>query len=446
MKKIKSLILVTLLASLFTLVLSSCTGFFSCAHNWDDGEVLIDPTEEKSGLVVYVCTLCEETKLEKIDHLCQWDEGTIVTDEEVGTTYKVFTCLVCGKEKTVEFDINHEHLWDDGQITTEPTCNIGFVTYTCTVSGCGEEFTEEIPPVSEHIWAAATCESPITCTVCAMEEGEPLGHLWDEGQVTKEPTCALGETTFTCTREACEETKQEPTQAVNEHSWQDADCTTPKTCTACGQVDGEALGHSWDGGVIVTPATCLDEGEKLYTCLVCSEKKQETIPTTVWGHLWDEGEITTAPTCSSDGVKTFLCTREGCDGIKTETIAAEWWNHTWQEPTCDSPKACKYCDLTEGESLGGHIWDEGQVTQAPSCQEGEMSYTCQRDGCEETRTEKIPSIYEHTFDKTGNELEIDGKFYYEEACECGQTRPGEEIEKTEEPTDKNEEAPKEPVE
>ena len=75
-----------------------------------------------------------------------------------------------------------------------------------------------------------------------------------------------------------------------------------------------------------------------------------------------------------------------------------------------------------------------------------MSFTCQRDGCEKTRTEKIPSIYEHTFEKTGNELEIDGKFYYEEACECGQTRPGEEIEKTEEPTDKNEEAPEEPVE
>ena len=172
---------------------------------------------------------------------------------------------------------------------------------------------------------------------------------------------------------------------------------------------------------------------KLYTCLVCSDQKEEITPTTTWGHLWDEGEITTAPTCSSDGVRTFFCTREGCDGIKTEVIATEWWNHTWQDATCEAPKSCKYCDLTEGESLGGHIWDEGQITTEPSCSEGEKTYTCQRENCQTIKTEEIEPIYDHVFETTENEIEIDGKFFYEEACECGQTRPGEEIEKTEEP-------------
>ena len=432
-KQIKAFIIISLLAVLFTLVLSSCTGFFSCAHNWDSGEILIDPTEEKSGLVVYVCTLCEETKLEKIDHLCKWGEGTINTDEETGISYKTFECLICGKEKTVEFDINHEHEWDEGKVTKEPSCVFGTMTYTCLINGCFEEMTEEIPVAFEHEWADPTCDEPKTCQGCGLTDGLPLGHSWDEGQVTLEPTCKKGITLFTCLKDGCQATFAEEIEAIYEHTWQDADCDTPKTCTACGEEEGSPLGHSWDGGVNIATATCIEEGIKLYTCLVCSDQKEEITPTTTWGHLWDEGEITIPPTCANDGVKTFLCTREGCDGIKTETVATEWWNHTWQDATCEAPKSCKYCDLTEGESLGGHIWDDGQVTTEPSCEVGEITYTCQRENCQTIKTEEIEPIYDHVFETTENEIEIDGKFFYEEACECGQTRPGEEIEKTEEP-------------
>lgn len=28
------------------------------------------------------------------------------------------------------------------------------------------------------------------------------------------------------------------------HEWQEATCTNPKTCSACGETEGEALGHS----------------------------------------------------------------------------------------------------------------------------------------------------------------------------------------------------------
>lgn len=56
-----------------------------------------------------------------------------------------------------------------------------------------------------------------------------------------------------------------------EHVWVDADCTTPKTCSVCGAVEGEALGHT-EEILAAKDATCdeagLTEGKK---CSVCGE-------------------------------------------------------------------------------------------------------------------------------------------------------------------------------
>ena len=32
---------------------------------------------------------------------------------------------------------------------------------------------------------------------------------------------------------------------IDAHTWTDATCTAPKTCSACGATEGEALGHSY---------------------------------------------------------------------------------------------------------------------------------------------------------------------------------------------------------
>lgn len=56
-----------------------------------------------------------------------------------------------------------------------------------------------------------------------------------------------------------------------EHVWVDADCTTPKTCSVCGAVEGEALGHT-EEILAAKDATCdeagLTEGKK---CSVCGK-------------------------------------------------------------------------------------------------------------------------------------------------------------------------------
>lgn len=78
-----------------------------------------------------------------------------------------------------------------------------------------------------------------------------------------------------------------------DHDWQEATCTTAKTCPTCGEVEGEALGHSWQ-----------------------------------------EASCTTAKTC-------FTC------GLTEGTALG----HDWQEATTEAPKTCARCKLTEGERI-----------------------------------------------------------------------------------------------
>ncbi len=118
------------------------------------------------------------------------------------------------------------HQWNNGEITTEPTYKEpGIKTYVCV--RCQETKTEEVAKLEcDHQGAeteiknkkdASCTEKGYTgdtyCKRCdaKMEEGQellPLGHQWDEGVITKEPTAeAEGIKTYTCTR--CQETKTE---------------------------------------------------------------------------------------------------------------------------------------------------------------------------------------------------------------------------------------------
>jgi len=74
---------------------------------------------------------------------------------------------------------------------------------------------------------------------------------------------------------------------VHDCVYSEATCTTPKTCTICGETDGEALGHSYDEGKEDPAATCTDDGVKTFTCTVCGVTKTEVIE--ALGHTTDNG-------------------------------------------------------------------------------------------------------------------------------------------------------------
>ena len=64
-----------------------------------------------------------------------------------------------------------------------------------------------------------------------IRQAELYGHTWQEATCTSPRTC-----------EVCGETEGEPLG----HDWTEADCTKPRTCRRCGETEGEPLGHDWE--------------------------------------------------------------------------------------------------------------------------------------------------------------------------------------------------------
>ena len=93
------------------------------------------------------------------------------------------------------------------------------------------------------------------------------------------------------------------TGCFHKHTFSNADCTSPKTCTGCGETEGVALGHTWTEATCTAPKTC--------------------------------------KTCNA-----------------TEGAAL---GHDWEDATCTAPKTCKACHATEGSALG-HDWKDATCT------------------------------------------------------------------------------------
>ena len=135
-----------------------------------------------------------------------------------------------------------------------------------------------------------------------------------------------------------------------EHEFADANCETPKTCTKCGETEGEALGHTWTDADCTTPKTCS----------VCKATEGEAL-----GHTWVDADCVTAKTCSV------------CKATEGEALG-----HTWVDATCAAPQTCSVCAVTEGETLE-HTWVDATTEAPKTCSvcaatEGERIITDER--------------------------------------------------------------------
>ena len=115
---------------------------------------------------------------------------------------------------------------------------------------------------------------------------EPCEHVWDEGVVTKEPTCvASGIKTFTCTK--CGEAEKEPIAATGEHELVETITQAP---------------------------ACESYGVKTVTCSVCGASSTESIDPT--GHTYGDDDI--CDVCGHERVtdKVYTLTAAVKDGDK----------------------------------------------------------------------------------------------------------------------------------
>ena len=80
------------------------------------------------------------------------------------------------------------------------------------------------------------------------------------------------------------------------HEWNEATCTTPRTCSLCQEIEGEALGHDWKDATCEAPKTCEN----------CGETKGRKLD-----HSFGEEEIVNPDYVNATA--TFVKTCEECD-------------------------------------------------------------------------------------------------------------------------------------
>jgi len=220
-------------------------------------------------------------------------------------------------------------------------------------------------------------------------EPQPTGCQHNYGvTVTTPATCTeKGVATHTCSQCGDSHTTEIPATG---HQYQNATCTTPKTCTACGLTEGTAPGHQYQD------ATCLEPK----TCTVCGSKEG-----TPRGHLYLGASCTAPKTC------------ERCGLTEGEPLA-----HTFKEATCTAPKTCLSCGLTEGTPVA-HSYGQDQKCQY--C--GASAVVCQHDyqqtGVKDaTCTEKGSTTYTCTKCQHTYSTNIDPKGHQYQNATCTESK------------------------
>ena len=307
--------------------------------------VTLQPIEDKHTFSNGTCIYCgdaEPTPPAEDTHTHSWINATCTTPK---------TCSTC--QATVGSALGHR--WNEATCTTPATCSV------CQATG-GDALG--------HTWVNATCTTPKTCSVCQATEGDSLGHNWNNATCTTPKTCSVCQATdgtaldhswnnATCTTpKTCSVCQAIEGDALGHH-WQDATCTTPKTCVECQITVGEPLNHSFEEGICtacgdvdpdyVTPdghshtwadATCTTPK----TCSECDATAGAPL-----GHSWSDATCTTPKTCS-------VC----------QTTEGNALGHHWQDATCTTPKTCSLCQETTGTALGHH-WQDATCTTPKTC-------------------------------------------------------------------------------
>ena len=285
-------------------------------------------------------------------------------------------------------------------------------------------------------WHVATCGHDV---ISGKAE-----HIWDDGVVTKEPTCTeKGEKTYTCT--VCDKTKKEEVAASghtfsNEwesdetYHWHPSTCGhdivsgkaehNGNPCTICGYENIPEHEHTfsdeWESDDIYHwhPSTCghdVVSGKAEHNGNPCTVCGYESIPE----HEHSlEYHAAKPVTCTENGnIEYWECS--GCHKYfsdeqgETEItdknsviIVAE--GHTWgkwetvKQATCTEDgkkeRCCAACAAKEYEIIPAlnHSYGEWQTIKEPTCmKEGKKERICSR--CSHSEIETLPVIA-HTYD------------------------------------------------
>lgn len=183
-----------------------------------------------------------------------------------------------------------------------------------------------------------------TLTACGHE------HTFSEATCTAPKTCTVCGITegepiahsfidATCIAPATCSVCGATTGSRLEHDWSEATCTAASTCNRCGDIYGEPIEHIVEDGEIISEPSCVDPGEIKGICLMCNQ--EVTAKLEPLGHTQGEFEIVTHATYYSSGTKVKTCpvcgeelataTYELSDEEKEEGFKADCPTWTYEE-------------------------------------------------------------------------------------------------------------------
>lgn len=157
------------------------------------------------------------------------------------------------------------------------------------------------------------------------------------------------------------------------HTWAEATCATPKTCSECGATEGEVLEHTWVEATCAAPKTCSG----------CGTTEGETLE-----HAWVEATYTTPKTCSECGE-----TEGTCKQVCVEEKYTRWSNEDEENATTISREYEYECDAK------GNITKK-TIKGTPSCVEYE--YDEKNNLIKEIVSDGMNRVITYEYDENGN--------------------------------------------
>ena len=348
-----------------------------------------------------------------------------------------WTCNLCGKYAfediacTKKYDSIPKipalgHKLDQGTVTKNPSCvEEGMITYACTREGCEYTETQKLDKTQNHLyngkisyrWSndGKKCTASVICSFCGNADSETVNA---QEKIITLPTCeTAGKLQYIAKfvnpnfdvqykEEAVAPLDHINTEIKNkkELSCEQNGYTGDIYCKDCGKLlfKGEvsiASGHEWNDGIVEKKSTCQEEGIKVYTCLKCDERKEETLPRTE--HEWKD-VIEVKPTCTQVGKKSIHCSM--CNETKEDSqqfIPA--LRHNWSDPIVEKSATCSdsgiqiitclRCGEEKKEEIPatGHSWvGTGIVKQATCVETGESREICKN--CRQEKATIIPAL------------------------------------------------------
>ncbi len=219
---------------------------------------------------------------------------------------------------------------------------------------------------------------------------------------------------------ACENKTTEPEEPACEHLWSESYSVTEPTldeegarvytCVLCGQKKSTPIPElsQEDYFLIVDPATCEEDGKETYSSEEWGEY-EILLPKT--GHNFPGEPTRTTATCTENGEDVFVC--KNCGEEKKETRDAfghEYYVLAVHEGTClekgYTEYGCKRCDAVINADYTdyAHVYEAGGYVEGNCTEKGYTPYVCRL-----CKTEKKEyTDYAHVYNKDTGECNLCG--------------------------------------